>query len=182
MEVFVESGLTFCFSSSHWAVRKYDSHEYYQAISGAGLKGMDFVGIWKGRQLVLIEAKNYLGVSKEALPKPDALAEEMLRKVEDTFIGLNAIHRMLARKSFFRLVRPLLIRFPIYSYDWPFWAKVDELAEFIDSTQILLVLQGYPEELHIPFAAMLTEWLADNAGTIDVISAGQPTVDGLSIR
>ena len=180
MDIFIESGLTFRFSPSCWAVRKYDQHEYYQVLSGAGLKGTDFVGIWKARQLFLIEVKNYRGAS--ALPSPDTLAGEISRKVEDTFTGLSAIQQMLERKSLYRLLRPLLSKLPLHTYDWPFWTKIAKLTEFLDQSKVLFVLEGYPESLRQPFVQTFTRRLADISGEIEVLEAGEVAIEGLSVK
>ena len=53
-----ESGLEFNFDNN-WVLKKYDSHPFYKSLSGANLKAVDFIGIWKNEILVLIEVKNY---------------------------------------------------------------------------------------------------------------------------
>ena len=57
-QVFEESDLVFHFNQD-WVVRKYDEHRFYKTISGLGMKGVDFIGIFKAEQVVFIEIKNY---------------------------------------------------------------------------------------------------------------------------
>lgn len=182
MSIFLESGLTFHFSPGNWAVRKYDEHEYYQALSGSGLKGMDFVAIWENRQLVLIEVKNYRQVASSEFPSPSTLLDEITRKVEDTFTGLSAIRQMLERKSLYRIVRPIITRFPVYAYDWPFWTRTGQLSTFLDQSRVLLILEGYPEALRAPFKEALIRELSETVGTVEVLAAEETNLEGLRIE
>jgi len=98
MTEFQESGLTFQFNED-WVVNKYDEHRYFRRLAGEGLKGVDFLGIYKKEELVLIEVKNYRIRYKEKPPtaiyniieNPEILAEKIQKKAEDT---LKAIRRI----------------------------------------------------------------------------------------
>jgi len=54
-----ESALLFDFEETDWIVKKYDDHRYYKSLSGAGLKGVDFIGIFQQEKVVFIEVKNF---------------------------------------------------------------------------------------------------------------------------
>lgn len=133
--VFEESGLLFNFSDA-WNVRPFDHHRYYRWLSGRGFSGVDFVGIYRGR-LVLMEVKNYQ--RREGMPNtdafqvvredPEAFALRMVEKVEDSFqiiLAVNGAHR---RRWWF----PLFVRLPEkWKQRYPqsyFWYVVWELAQ-----------------------------------------------------
>ena len=60
MPRFIESDLTFDFPAS-WRVRAFDDHHFYQAISGQGLKAVDFLVLHPDGQLWLMEVKKLKG-------------------------------------------------------------------------------------------------------------------------
>jgi len=55
--IFKESDLTFNFSQKEWEIIRYDTHRYYKILSGAGLKGVDFLGIYQKNKVVFFEVK-----------------------------------------------------------------------------------------------------------------------------
>lgn len=123
-----ESGIRFEFASRHWAGRKYDEHTFFRGLSGAGLKGIDFLGIHRGRQLVLLEVKHFRHSGK--VPGARLLAAEIAAKIEDTLTGLDAVHQYFERNPFYRLAQPLLRRLPARQrLEWPFWARAYQLAQ-----------------------------------------------------
>jgi len=106
--VFSESGLSFQFPKS-WTVFKYDEHRFYTYLSGAGLKGVDFIAI-DGDELILIEVKNYADrIIKEnfdpmegLLSEPAVYVEAYFQKFEDTFRLLDIIEQYYNRKWWYR--------------------------------------------------------------------------------
>ena len=110
---FRESGLQFEFAATDWWVLKYDAHRYFQIFSGAGLKGVDFMGIYQETQLVLVEVKNYR--YRDQFPKtsylletdPTALAERVVRKIEDSLRAIRVLRRYYSRKWWFRTLMRL---------------------------------------------------------------------------
>ena len=141
---FNESGLEFEFDDS-WVVKKYDDHRFYKRLSGAGLKAVDFIGIWKGEILALIEVKNYkirfqdlkqLPI-QNILNDPDQLARAIIKKVEDSLKAIDAIHGAYCRKWWYRLFLPFINLFKKSSADWPFWTTVHNLIN--DEKEIWVV-------------------------------------------
>ncbi len=132
---FKESGLIFSFGRP-WAVRKYDTHRFYQALSGHGLKGVDFIGIAEGR-LYLFEVKNYRrrqAWQREnpfdvVIAAPDELVGRVAGKVADSLRAVRAIGRYYERRWLLRLLRPVLLRLPAHWGDWPFWLQAYELCQ-----------------------------------------------------
>ena len=132
---FTESSLQLSFDPEAWEVIAYDRHRYYNTLKGAGLRGVDFLGIWREDTLVLLEVKNFrvrpAEQSEEAirllLEKPDLLVEAMAEKRQDTLRGLDGIEGYWRRKWWYRLLESRLKngksrwlrRLPV-----SFWARV----------------------------------------------------------
>jgi len=103
---FQEGDLLFEFDPLHWQVRKYDQHSYFQGFSGVGLKGVDFVANFEGRELWLIEVKNY-SVQRSIRQKevdvvlrdPSKIVEALEQKFADTLAGIRAIYTYYQRKE-----------------------------------------------------------------------------------
>lgn len=127
---FSESGLIFEFAPG-WRVVKYDEHRFFQGFSGVGLKGVDFLVLRPGEQLVLLEVKNLDQYPLQA--DWDTLGSELVdavgQKVEDTLRGLDAIHRYYARQ-WWHSWRDRLARWGIAPVqdEWAFWWEATRLA------------------------------------------------------
>jgi len=157
-QAFIESNLQFDFHPD-WKVRKYDEHPFYQAMSGAGMSAVDFVGIHRTGKLFLMEVKNYKSRSErenirtvEKLDGASPLLLEILEeKMEETQKGIQAISQYLNRKWWYRtrfrlLNHPLLQKY-LLSADRLFWMKADQLLQhFLDEVQLVLWLE-LPTEL-----------------------------------
>jgi hypothetical protein len=132
---FEESGLRFSFAPN-WVVKKYDEHPYFRALSGNGLKGVDFIAIRDQRQLVFIEVKNYrtrhnakLGASFDVSVKPaPELAYELKRKLEDTLLAMDAVLQYYHRSWWFRRLRRWWLRWPFLQHNRAFWTLADSLV------------------------------------------------------
>jgi len=132
-----ESDLVFDFDDSAWIVKKYDEHPYYNKLRGAGLKGVDFIGIYKQETVVFIEVKNFRDRNPYQI-EPFAVLEEtnlfitkMADKLEDTFRATTAIAAFLRKKWWYRLFFKLENFLPRQWYlqqDWAFWYLVHQLA------------------------------------------------------
>ncbi|MBR9920060.1 MAG: hypothetical protein GYB31_04415 [Bacteroidetes bacterium] len=140
--VFEESGLRFEFSDQ-WVVRKYDSHNYYRGLSSVGMKAVDFIGIFQ-EKAVLIEVKNYGQQSPlkaiEILNNPDSFIEHMLQKVEDTRVGIRAIHGYFMRNWWYRKLYPRLLRLPLRRWNrasWVFWAQLYHLVWEAEDLEVI---------------------------------------------
>lgn len=136
---FSESSLSFSFNED-WIVKPFDKHPFYQAISGRGFKGVDFIGIYKKETLVLIEVKNYHKRTISPVPPniTDILGEEpplintFIDKIDDTELLINTIFKYFQRKKRYPLYQFLWTFFPkelFLSKKWAFWTKVHELFE-----------------------------------------------------
>ncbi len=124
---YYESRLTFHFDPREWAVRRYDAHTYFQGLAGAGLRGVDFVALWRRQYLVLIEVKNYAD-PRAVRPGKAELIQVLEAKFMDTLQGLSTIEAMLERKWFFRITRPGWLRADARRFDWAFWAQAGHLC------------------------------------------------------
>lgn len=154
-QTFEESGLGFSFKES-WLVRQYDRHTYFRGLSGAGLKGVDFIAIWQERQLFLIEVKNYrydaLGQRKyhidARLAHPGQIAHQLVEKLHDTKRALNAIVRYFQKGILYRTLRPILPYLRRIAPEWHFWTLADTLANL----EITYVCWLELEAMHQPLA------------------------------
>ncbi len=147
--IFNESDIQFDFASRYWAGRKYDEHTFFRGLSGAGLKGVDFVGIYRGRQLLLMEVKHFR-YSRE-VPITSLLAAEIAAKIEDTLTGITAIHQYFQRSPLYRFAEPLLGRLPARQrLEWPFWTRAYQLGQDPQCREILVWLEvekeSFPEK------------------------------------
>jgi hypothetical protein len=149
---FSESSLQLTFDPEAWEVIAYDRHRYYNTLKGAGLRGVDFLGIWREDTLVLLEIKNFrvrpAGQSEAAirilLEQPDLLIEAMAEKRRDTLKGLEGIEGYWRRRWWYRLLEPRLLnarsrwlrRLPA-----SFWARVFARR---DHLQVFLWLETDP--------------------------------------
>ncbi len=144
---FKESDIEFIFGNN-WVVRKYDEHAYFKMLSGHGLKGVDFIGIYKSEQLFLIEIKNYHKRSYSPVD-PDLsdiegrnpiLGRKLYGKIEDTLRLIRIVNKYLTTRWWFTIAhtfRKILKRRAIQK-DWHFWTRVGELSK--DAKNVLPVL------------------------------------------
>lgn len=149
---FSESGLVFQFDKN-WVVKKYDDHRFYKRVSGAGLKGIDFISASNQEPVILWEVKNYVNrhpsVQEEnrrkLLEETEEFISDMVQKVEDTFVAINAIHKYYMRRWWFKLLYPIFYRFPIQKSDWIFWNKINVWIE--DPKNVVFYLWLEAEEV-----------------------------------
>jgi len=139
MTEFRESGLLFQFDNS-WVVKKYDEHRYFRLLSGQGLKGVDFLGIFESKELMLIEVKNYRIRYKEKPPtaiyhileNPEILAEKIRCKAEDTLQAIRVINKFYRRNWFYKLLLPILKTLHtsyLTNTTQLFWIRAETLVE-----------------------------------------------------
>ncbi|MEM6697956.1 MAG: hypothetical protein AAF599_06145, partial [Bacteroidota bacterium] len=166
-QIFRESNLQFQFNAN-WTVRKYDEHPFYQAMSGAGMSAVDFVGVHPLGQLLLMEVKNFNNRSErenlrtlEKLEGESPLLLEILEeKIEETQKGIRAISQYLHRKWWYRTRFQLLDR-PIFQkrllqIDRLFWMKASQILQnFPNQVQIVLWLE-LPDEMEHKRAILQT--------------------------
>ncbi len=149
---FSESGLRFTFPAD-WGVRQYDDHRFYQAMSGRGLKAVDFVILPAAGGVWFVEVKNYTrrpGRYHESntieLPDPEDLATTLLEKYTDSRRALLAIATYYRRKWWYRRLNRLLRLFSRrYRRDSTFWTEAQDRLDREPPRVILLVSTG-PDE------------------------------------
>jgi hypothetical protein len=184
LTIFTESGLQFSFGPQ-WAVKQYDAHRFFQGLSGAGLKGVDFVAT-DGERLLLVEAKNYRPQAHlrqndplaAVLAAPEAFTAAIAQKAADTLRGIDAIGRYYERKWLFRLLRPGLLRLRPNLLPWRFWAHVYRLAQSPARITFVLCLETERPEpaLRQQIAQNLEQRLQGLAGEVKVVGNGGEVV------
>jgi len=163
---FVESGLHFYFEKP-WVVKKYDAHRFFPGLAGAGLKGVDFIAIQKGR-LLLIEIKNYRrrrawqieNPVQVILDDPEAFAETITHKAEDTLRGIRAIGTYYQRKWLYKLSAPLLHLLPTNGWDFLFWIRAFKLSNQRENIQFVLWMETEQERKQL--RRLVTDRLGKN--------------------
>lgn len=136
---FNESSLSFSFDEN-WIIKPFDKHPFYQAISGRGFKGVDFIGIYKKETLVLIEVKNYHRRSISPVPpnitdilgSNPPLVNAFIDKIDDSELLINTVYKYFQRKKRYPIYQFLWRLFPkelFLKRKWAFWSKVYELFE-----------------------------------------------------
>jgi hypothetical protein len=185
LTTFTESGLQFSFGPQ-WAVKQYDAHRFFQGLSGAGLKGVDFIAT-DGERLLLVEAKNYRPQAHlrqsdplaAVLAAPEAFAAAIAQKAADTLRGIAAIGGYYERKWLFRLLRPGLLRLRPSLLPWRFWAHVHQLAQSPERITLVLCLETEQPEpgLRRQIAQSLEQRLQGLAGEVKVVGNGGGVVE-----
>ena len=153
---FRESDIEFTFGAD-WIVKKYDDHTYFKILSGYGLKGVDFIGIYKNEGLYLIEVKNYNKRSYSPVV-PDLsdlegqnplLGSDIHGKIEDSLRLIRIVNKYLKTRWWFKisyLVRNTLKNKTIKK-DWHFWTRVGELSENAQNVFPILWLEIDPLQI-----------------------------------
>jgi len=181
MTQFNESGLTFQFNED-WVINKYDEHRYFRRLSGAGLKGVDFLGIYKKEKLVLIEVKNYRIQYKAKPPtaiyhvieNPEVLAEKVQKKASDTLKAIRVVNKLYQRNWFYRLWMPilkLLRNSSLTVNTWLFWTRAQVLTT-TGCFKVILWIENeeeydiFTKEEVLDFRKKLLSLLNDNESNI----------------
>ena len=115
--IFVESNLSFSFDNQ-WIVKKFDDHSFYQQLAGKGLKGVDFIGIYQQKTVVLMEVKNYIDryLKDTKNPSEDFLNNQAyhLQKIAQKFVDslrlIEVVHQSYRRKIWFRFFEKTLFK------------------------------------------------------------------------
>ncbi len=145
-----ESALLFDFEDTEWIVKKYDAHQYYKPLSGAGLKGVDFIGIFQQKKVVFIEVKNFRAKHPTKKEPFSVLAEtkqfitKIADKFEDTFVATTTIKALLQKKWWYRLFLKFEAKLSpalFLNRDWYFWHIVHRLASDKEKLEFVLWLE-----------------------------------------
>lgn len=138
--VFLESNLSFSFDNQ-WIVHQFDDHRFYQQLAGRGVSGIDFIGIFQQKTLVLMEVKNYVDryFKDDKNPSEDFLAnqafylEKIAKKYVDSLRVIEAVQRAYRRKWWFRLAQKTLFQIVkmerFLDWEFVFWTKAWQLME-----------------------------------------------------
>ena len=155
-KIFDESDLKIEFGTN-WTVKKYDDQTYFTLLSGRGLKGVDFIGIYGKDSLYLIEVKNYHKRSYSPVApdwadlqgSPPPLVEIMYKKIEDSLRLIRIVATYHSRQWWFRFAKYFRNLFDLKGLekDWQFWDKVAEIALQKDKVFPVLWLELSPEFL-----------------------------------
>ncbi|MEO1713427.1 MAG: hypothetical protein AAFU60_08845 [Bacteroidota bacterium] len=129
---FSESNWAFRFTSE-WRVIQFDKHPHFIALSGAGFKAVDLLGIHPQEGLLLLEIKYYRKRHKTSRPYPELeeISDILEQKFSDTLKAIGIIEQYLERKWRYRLVRNWL-QHPIGKRlfkNWSFWQAVIKTAK-----------------------------------------------------
>ncbi|MEZ4993931.1 MAG: hypothetical protein R2824_26135 [Saprospiraceae bacterium] len=179
---FEESGLRFSFASN-WVVKKYDEHPYFRALSGNGLKGVDFIAIRDQRELIFIEVKNYrtrynakMNVSFDVNVKPaPELAFELKRKLEDTLLAIDAVLQYYHRSWWFRRFRGMWMRWPFLQHNRAFWTLADSLVQYHLHYVVWLALdRDDPEDYEEQLIAELAKFDLHILDQMSVTNTSEP--------
>lgn len=147
---FQESDLKFQFSDADWQIIKYDAHRYFKILSGAGLKGIDFLGIYQGKQVVFFEVKNFhthQPINNDAyqiIENTPEFIESIIGKMEDTLSAIKIVIQYLQRKWWYRLFLNYQQFIPtifIQQKDWYFWHRIQALISDSEEWQFVLWLE-----------------------------------------
>lgn len=128
--------MSFVFNQN-WLVHPYDKHTYFQGLSGAGLKGVDFLGIHNREHLVLMEVKNYRPDPDgrrnrqiaQRLAAPEAIGVSLASKMLDTLRAIDLVHRYFQTQLGYRLVYPFLPWMKPIAPEWHFWTHARKLMD-----------------------------------------------------
>lgn len=138
--IFEESNLSFSFDNQ-WIVHKYDDHRFYQQLAGRSVSGIDFIGIYQEKTLVLMEVKNYIdryfkddkNPSEDFLSKQEFYLKKIAKKYVDSLRVIEAVQRAYQRKWWFQLAQKTLFRVVkkerFLHWEFVFWTKAWELVE-----------------------------------------------------
>jgi len=150
---FIESDLQFSFNQD-WVVKKYDDQNYFKLLAGQGLKGVDFIGIYKENFLYLIEVKNYrkrayspaaaIWTDLEGALPPLALT--FVKKIDDSLKLIRVVERAQKRKWWLRLLYYVqdFTGDKRLNKDWKFWRRVYELSTQASTVYSVLWLELDP--------------------------------------
>ena len=167
---FEESDLQFHFLPAYWRVKKYDTHRYFKILSGAGLKGVDFLGILQEKEVIFFEVKNYRTHHPTKPPSylifedTEAFINRITNKLKDTLQAINIIHLYLERKWWFRWYLKWEQYLPnriIQDRDWYFWYQVYKIGQHSHRRTLVLWLEI--DHHYAPFSRVKLKALLDKA-------------------
>jgi len=188
--LFKESNLSFRFSKGHWKIKKYDTHRYYKILSGAGLKGVDFLGIFEEKKIIYFEVKNFRSANPNKVQvysifeDTEGFIHQIAAKLMDTRKAIDIIARYLQRKWWYRLYLKSKSFFPeflIKTRDWFFWHQIIKISRKKEQQVLVLWLeidQQWPsfsnEIMKQQIDEELENKLADYVDYVQIANSNQP--------
>ena len=174
--IFQESDLIFEFSEKEWEVLQYDTHRYYKILSGAGLKGVDFLGIYQKTQVVFFEVKHFRSPIEEttSFQLGAKFNDLIVGKLADSIRAIRVIHQYLGRKWWYRLYQQFASYIPIFlvrNKDWYFWHRLFFIIQRKDQMQFVLWLEG---EVVFQKLTTLEHEVLNLVGQFDVVNIKKP--------
>ena len=187
---FQESDLKFQFSDAAWQVIKYDTHRYFKILSGAGLKGIDFLSIYQGKQVVFFEVKNFhthqptKNGAYQIIENTQEFIENIIGKMEDTLSAIKVVTQYFHRKwwyRFFLTYHRFIPNIFIQQKDWYFWHRIQALINNSDEWRFVLWLEidgsvtpATKEALRIIIQKALANKVLSNKGIWIIANMEQP--------
>ena len=177
---FVESDLTFEFLDAEWQVMRYDTHRYFKILSGAGLKGVDFIGIYRKQEVVFIEVKNFRTNHPTKPPNytifedTEAFIHQIADKLEDSLQAVQIIKKVLLRKWWYRFylqTKKWWPRFLIKNRDWYYWHRLYKLAQKKHRRTLVLWLEI--DHHYAPFSRKKLKKLIDQHLEVELLELVQ---------
>ena len=192
---FEESDLTFNFSDNDWEIIRYDTHRYYKTLSGVGLKGVDFLGIYKKRQVVFFEVKHFRSpqfinaTAYSILEDSDTFTNRITGKLDDTINAIRVIIQYLERKLWYRFYLRydyLMPSFFIKNKDWYFWHRLHQIVQQKELMTFVLWLEiqknGTTKNSMPALKKALENDLSTLVGTIKISNKENPVfIESLSV-
>lgn len=138
--VFEESNLIFSFDNQ-WIVHKFDDHRFYKQLAGRNVKGVDFIGIFQEKKLVLMEVKNYIdryfkddiNPSENFLNNQEFYLTKIAKKYVDSLRVIEAVQQAYRRKWWYQLAEKTMFRWikieRLPNWEFVFWKKAWELVQ-----------------------------------------------------
>lgn len=157
-----------------WTIVAFDQTNYFKALAGQGLRGVDFVG-FREQTLYLIEIKNYSPAKKMKRYRYGADPGELVVQLHEKFVDSQRIVRIiestLQRHLLYRIWRRITRHRAwlksLGPADWAFWTRCAELASYSSVQNVLLLIDPlgqintdtFPEDWRIirgqpPFSAL----------------------------
>ncbi len=155
---FQESDFLFNFNKD-WQIYRFDQHRFYRHLSAVGLKGVDFIGIYKNEFLMLMEIKNY-NRRKASPVAPDIrdiigmrpqLIDIFNHKLEDSMLAIKTVYKYYRRKFWYPLLSSIWKFFPfllLKNTESYFWLRSYELLHQENKVHFVLWLETenqYPD-------------------------------------
>lgn len=134
-------------------MKRFDAHRFYKSVAGLGLKGVDFIGIYRGEKLVLIEVKNYVDrfvsdgrdPSKEFMDAPTAYLSKVALKFRDSLKLVSIIQKYYQRQWWYRqcenYIFPKLSAQKLLLFESGFWYLAAHALTVANALELVLWLE-----------------------------------------